>query len=88
MKGSDRFKELHWGDEPNRIIPVELVVVERFIEVGKLMQVTYRTSKGGEVADFVHDFGKPYPILATDEKGKFLSILGGGFKVRAAGIIG
>lgn len=56
------------------------------IEIGQLTSVTYRTSKGGERADWIHDHRLPLPVLAWDAETGDLHIVGGGYCITDDGI--
>lgn len=59
-------------------------------KLGELVAVTYETSKGGELAQWHHEFGEEggtRPDLVVDPKTKRLHIVGGSYDVQAAGII-
>lgn len=58
-------------------------------ELGQLVAVTYRTVKGGEKAEWEHEFGEnggKLPRLVVDPKTKRLHIVGGDYTVTSAGI--
>jgi hypothetical protein len=56
--------------------------------LGDLEGVQYRSDKwDGRAKSYVHKFGRKRPALVSDAGGK-LWIVGGGYKVRSAGIVG
>lgn len=56
--------------------------------LGPLLGVIYAASKAGEEENqpFIHAFDEPLPILASDNSGHQLYIVGGGYTVRPEGI--
>ena len=59
------------------------------VELGELLEVAYRSDKWspGKKKDYLHSFNRPRPVLATDAKGRDLYIVGGGFQIKAEGIV-
>lgn len=56
--------------------------------LGELEAVQYRSDKwDGKARSYVHKFGRKRPGLCSDAGGR-LWVVGGGYKVRAAGIVG
>ena len=95
--GAAAFEKFHWGDEPTEAAATLVSVVEPgdiVVAIGELVEVVYRTSKGGEVFDWVHGFKGERPMLAhvTDKSGASrapsLVITGGSYRVTARGIVG
>lgn len=60
---------------------------EVFVILGELVSVTYRTTKGGEDADWEHPFDDP-PLLVYGLESKRLGVAGGSYTVTRAGIKG
>lgn len=85
------YKAFHWGNEPDRVREVDVPETPRdLVELGDLQSVTYATNKGGEEADYFHDFGKRgrrRPTLAYDPDGRGLHIVGGAYTVEDRGIV-
>lgn len=50
-----------------------------------LTAVVYRTHKGGELCDWDHDFGEPLPMIVFFDG--HLAVLGGSYRITAAGIV-
>ena len=79
-----------WGDscEGTQLVylpPVPPVLVA----IGPVVEITYEATKGGELAHWVHEFGRDRPVLAYDDSPRGnLYFVGGGYKVRPAGIVG
>lgn len=85
------YDDLHWGEPANK---VERKRVSRppkvATKLGELVSVTYETSKGGELAQWQHEFGEEggqRPDLVVDPKTRRLHIVGGSYDVQSAGII-
>ena len=87
------YRALHWGDAGRRPDTIERVALPQagssVVLLGELVEVVYRTSKGGEPsADWCHAFGRPAPLLCVDPSSGLLLIAGGGYRVGRAGIVG
>jgi hypothetical protein len=79
-----RYPAVRVGFAPcRRLIPGVLV------RLGKLKGLIYSSDRGqpGQPRTFIHLLGKP-PLLACDETGKQLYILGGQYRVTRRGIEG
>lgn len=92
------WRDFHWGDEPTgvREVPTDVLSLRGpLVELGELVAVTYRTTKGGEAADWEHTFGDgapgdvefESPALVVDTRGR-LGIVGGSYTVEDRGIVG
>lgn len=86
------YEAFHWGDEAEEVsrhdVPPQL---ERGIAIGTLVSVVYRTSKGGEDAEWEHEFGEDGgdpPLLVLDQRTGELHIVGGTYRVTTRGIEG
>ena len=85
------FEEFHWGEPADEILEIDddQHAGRELVLLGELTELTYRTIKGGEDWDWVHDFDPDNPpLLCLDlETGK-LAIVGGGYEVNDRGIVG
>ena len=80
--------EFHWGDEPERARRVALPDFSQLFEIGKLRELTYETTKGGQAALWEHEFSEPYPSVTATPDGKLGPIVGGAAVVTERGIEG
>lgn len=87
----DEYKRTHWGNAGTRP-PVNLRTADpdevRFVLLGVLETVVYRTAKGRFASEelWEHDFEHPKPLLCYSPKSKLLLIAGGGYTVTSRGI--
>jgi hypothetical protein len=91
------FTTFHWGDKPDKTMKVatkDLALVGPLVVLGELAEVAYDTSKAGDSARWVHEFGDgeaglgtAKPLLVVDRAGR-LGIIGGSYDVRDVGIVG
>lgn len=90
-KNPPGYRALHWGDGGGRRFKAavpdprdnsELVVL------GELAEVTYSTVKGGEDADWSHDFEGRLPLLCVGKEDGKLYVVGGSYRVTERGIVG
>lgn len=85
----DEYTEMHWGDEPESIEETPISPqLERGVELGEVVSIVYRTSKGGELAEWEHDFEGELPKLVVDSETNRLHIVGGDYFVTERGIEG
>ncbi len=91
IEGAAKFyKSFHWGNEAEDLTEQQAPLVvpgEVLVELGELAEIAYETTKGRERAIYVHEFERPKPSLAWTRAGK-LVVLGGGYRVTRAGIVG
>jgi len=86
------YRALHWGragERPDeRLSAASPEKGEALALVGELQGVVYRTQKGldGDLVDYDHDFGRPYPRLLRNAAGRYV-IVGGRYRVEARGIV-
>jgi hypothetical protein len=89
---AERFQAFHWDDPPDgsEVVRVPLIVPGAVLwQLGELVEVHYRTHKRGKRATWWHAFQTPLPVLACTSEGRpRLVVVGGGYKVTAAGIVG
>lgn len=79
------------GDQRLDLAALGVEEPRRYVLLGKLTRIVYRTSKAFhnfEPADYEHEFRRPLPSLAYDTVNRQISILGGGYEVRPEGITG
>jgi len=85
------YEDFHWGEEPDRVERKKIARAPKVAtKLGELVSVTYETSKGGERAQWEHEFGEEggkRPDLVVDPRTKKLHIVGGTYDVQSAGII-
>jgi len=84
------YETFHWGNEPENVTTEAAPVVrpgDVLVKLGELAEVAYDGDKGGEFYRWVHEFRRPKPILAVTTAKK-LVIVGGGYRVTRAGIVG
>jgi len=84
------YKRFHWGNEPSKLTHATAPTVvegDILVQLGELAEVAYEATKDDEHAIWVHEFGRPRPKLAWTTAGK-LVIVGGGYRVTHAGIVG
>lgn len=63
-------------------------VPARLVKLGEMPEIVYRSDKWtGKSQTYLHKFGRPRPLLATDPDGKRLFIIGGGYRVTARGLV-
>lgn len=92
MERAAKFREeFHWGIPARKSRRAKVSKVPRVAtKLGELVNVTYKTKKRGEKAQFfVHEFGEEggrRPTLAMDIENKKLHIVGGDYDVTADGI--
>lgn len=84
-------KDFHWGIAGRKVRRAKVAKAPRVAtKLGELVNVTYKTKKRGEKAEFfVHEFGEEggrRPTLAMDIENKKLHIVGGDYDVTADGI--
>lgn len=86
--GADQFQRFHWGNAPKRGRTVTVAKRPRvLVEIGELVAVTYRTSKGGTRRDdWIHEHSRPRPRLAYDAETGALHIVGGAYRITEDGI--
>ena len=88
----DDYEAFHWGDEADEVSPRKVPTqLRRGVALGELVSVVYRTTKGGEEADWEHEFaedGGDLPLLVLDQETGELHIVGGSFRVTTRGIEG
>lgn len=87
------YKKFHWGRRHKKKRRVKLSPTPRqLVKLGTLEAVTYSARKGAsKLADYIHHFGEggtKRPVLAADPKSRRLHVVGGGYDVKAAGIVG
>lgn len=90
-RAADFYENFHWGERPEKVIVGADVSPEPDVlsNIGTLVNITYLTSKGGEKAEWTHDFGEEggkRPKLAVDSENNRLHIVGGDYKVTERGI--
>ena len=86
------YKQFHWGNLSKKTRAISVAPTPKeLVDLGTLENITYGTKKGGEDADYTHDFGKRgrgKPRLAYDPTAKALHIVGGTYTVEDRGIVG
>ena len=92
-KAVARYARDHWGQRGRHPGVRQLLAADPtrpLVELGQLVQITYRTRKGSEAedVDYEHDFQRPYPVLAYEPGSSLLVILGGKYRVETRGIVG
>jgi hypothetical protein len=92
MTAKEQYKMFHWGKEPRRKTRRKVKLPksgEAVFQLGLATSITYRTKKGRdkEQIDYVHDFGRPYPRLASTKTGQLL-LIGGKYKITPEGLTG
>lgn len=86
---ADAYERFHWGKRPKRILRAELPDLRQGVyELGELVAVEYRTTKGRERATWRHSFDRPRPKLTGTPAGKLGPILGGSAHITERGIEG
>ena len=89
-EGMKLFGKFH-GFEAGRVTNVQIntKIPGQLVQIGVLKEIVYHSDKDspGKLKRYLHDFKKPFPVLCTDVKGNRLFILGGGYKVKAEGIV-
>lgn len=86
------YTQAHWGEKgyfQRKPMWIPDPKSSPIIVLGTLAEITYRTVKGGdggELTDYHHDFGRPYPLLCYSSTG--LIIAGGRYTVSSRGIVG
>lgn len=89
-KARFRYRLTHWGLGGKNAKVEGLSCADptcgTFTKLGDLVEVTYRTEKGGDggVAEYTHEFLRPLPELVYSSGG--LVVAGGGYTVTARGI--
>ena len=92
-KGIARYERDHWGHPgpaPGlRSLPAADPRLP-LVELGELVSVVYRTTKGvrGRETDYDHTFDPKRPVLAYEPRSGRLVILGGKYHVEERGIVG
>lgn len=84
------YKSFHWGNDASDLTAQRAPIVREgdvLVELGELAEIAYETTKGEQHAIWVHEFGPRRPTLAWTRAGK-LVIVGGGYRVTRAGIVG
>lgn len=86
------YTRVHWGERGNERVTRMSAPDPYFApaaEMGELVQVVYRTTKGGEGGEvyYHHDFEGRLPILAFNSP-RGLLICGGSYRVSTRGIVG
>jgi hypothetical protein len=83
------YVKTHWGERGRAKVTATYAAdpSEPSTALGELVEVTYRTRKGGDdgLVDYVHAFKTPRPLLAFNSGG--LLVLGGGYTVTERGIV-
>jgi hypothetical protein len=94
LAGAERaartYEVTHWGDSPTELVPSVVPLVrsgEALPVLGELVEVVYRARKAREMADWIHAFSVPRPLLALSADRR-LVIAGGRYKVNERGIVG
>lgn len=92
MNAKTHYVLTHWGERgpvADRLLTCADPTTGELVELGELVQVVYRTVKGGDrgvATDYEHAFKRPLPVLAYTAAG--LVICGGGYHVGIRGIVG
>jgi hypothetical protein len=83
-------EKFHWGIKGRQTRRAKVPKAPRVLtKLGELTEVTYKTKKRGESAEFfTHDFEEGKPTLAMDIENERLHIVGGDYTVEADGITG
>lgn len=86
----DFRREFHWGIPAKRISRRRVSPRPKVLtDLGEVVEVTYRTRKRGEKAQFfTHDFEGKKPRLGMDIRNKRLHFVGGSYTVTPDGITG
>lgn len=85
------YRALHWGDGGGRRFEADVPDAgdnTELVVLGKLAEITYRTTKGGESADWTHDFEGRLPLLCVGKEDGRLYVVGGSYRVTERGIVG
>ena len=90
QKAIDFRRDFHWGIPARRISRKQVSPSPRVLaELGEVVEITYRTHKRGEKAQFfTHDFEGKKPRLGMDIRNKRLHFVGGSYTVTPDGITG
>jgi hypothetical protein len=90
-KAVEAYEGFHWGRKATRARRVRVSPPPRELaQLGKLVAVTYETTKGEERAQWEHEFGEEggrRPVLAVDPESNRLHIVGGDYRVEDRGIV-
>lgn len=85
------YEGFHWGRKAKRARRVHVSPPPaELAELGRLVAVTYETTKGKEHAQWEHEFGEEggrRPVLAVDPESNRLHIVGGDYRVEDRGIV-
>lgn len=86
------YQDFHWGRSAGHIVeahaPDARDYADGLVALGQLIEVVYRTRKGGEaLTDYQHEFKKERPLLTCTRSGH-LVIVGGSYSITPRGIVG
>ena len=88
LKATELFEDLHGGEDPEAVRPVQLELESTAAELGKLEAVEYLADRGDGTATYRHVFEAPLPVLAVSPGARRLLVLEGGYTVTERGIEG
>jgi len=91
IRAKKRYNDFH-GRSVDRVKNVDFENPKQLVYLGRAVELTYESDKlngggDGEITHFVHEFENEV-IVATDEKGKQLYLIGDGLKITHKGIEG
>lgn len=72
----ETYKKFH-AREPKKVNKINIPETSELVQLGELTAIGYKSTKWtGKSAEYMHEFQRNKPILATDKNGEYLYVIG------------